>query len=420
MSNENGKITAPVSLAADVYQVLGVTPTDGLYDVGYICGNSHGCINLFSRYKPVRYPKMEVLTDTEFGYIRHGVDFKQGNADGWKDIAGQVWEYQAPRGGSNEPFRLTDFNGYAHYATPFIAGVGMPDKMEKTAPFYIDLNYTPADQLAEGSLSIDDFDALKPCYFAAVIRHTTKNHQVYVTADEPLQGSIDFNRTITFNIQDDDMFNTGDEVEVTTFLSTTKADGQLVEPLLNVYSLKVTEAVETVRLYTVEDTYANPFYFTVEVTYNPNPTGYNVEFGYFLVTMHAPRAEGYTGGTADDLYLQFECNDPLTGGSLYSGEMRVDYYFDTRNTGAETDAYTVEQIIELHVGTTAEVTWFNIRLFRRSTQQVVATTAVGINNPDAGTQEAASGNVGDSTGQSPTSTPAKSDIDTDNPNPIIE
>ena len=48
------KLAAPIGLQ-EVYSLLGVNKTGTYYDIGYICGNAHGRINPWSKYKPTRY-----------------------------------------------------------------------------------------------------------------------------------------------------------------------------------------------------------------------------------------------------------------------------------------------------------------------------------------------------------------------------
>ena len=54
MSHSNGKITAPINLDGDVFATLGIGSVGGDYDLGYACANTHGKINPWARYKPVR------------------------------------------------------------------------------------------------------------------------------------------------------------------------------------------------------------------------------------------------------------------------------------------------------------------------------------------------------------------------------
>lgn len=123
MSYSNGQINAPIA-ASDPYMVLGVGTYNGGYDVGYICSNQHGKINKWAKYKPIRFPKIEELIDSEFkgttidqiNGIVYGL-YGKVSATNYKDLHNITYEYIGkPIGGDNEPFRLTDFIGYDHNA----------------------------------------------------------------------------------------------------------------------------------------------------------------------------------------------------------------------------------------------------------------------------------------------------------------
>lgn len=128
MSNSNGKITSPVSLHADVYPVLGLAKTGTFYDTGWVCGNSHGRINKWSKHKPIRYNTPAELTDAQFrgttadnsNGIYYGL--KTSSAAGRLDqLHDADWEYLPPVPGTDW-CRLTDFVGYDHNAKPNPAG----------------------------------------------------------------------------------------------------------------------------------------------------------------------------------------------------------------------------------------------------------------------------------------------------------
>ena len=137
--NSNGKISAPISLHADVYAVLGLTKTGTYYDTGWVCGNSHGRINKWSKKKPIRYAQPGELTDAQFKGTT--ADNAQGIYYGLK-VASQAglleqlhsvnWDYLPPRPGTDW-CRLTDFNGYDHNATPTLNGT-----YTGSSPAYID------------------------------------------------------------------------------------------------------------------------------------------------------------------------------------------------------------------------------------------------------------------------------------------
>ena len=132
MSYSNGIVVAPVSFA-DVNAALGTNHTD----LGTICKDEH--INKFARFKPVRYPENGMITDANRKSVNHGLVLPAA-----VELAGQSfgnnsttyaairsacegdWGYNAPNGGVNAPYRLTDFanaehptsDGYYHRAVP--------------------------------------------------------------------------------------------------------------------------------------------------------------------------------------------------------------------------------------------------------------------------------------------------------------
>lgn len=161
MAHSNGKITAPVGIDADIAPVLGV----GNYDLGYLCRNTHGKINKWAKYKPVRQPWM----DERAGYWKAadggcGITLPVYTAPGTlssgflKDLfAGVTWPYDPPTGGDASPFRALDFNGYNHNSImPF--GATMPDDiyLDGTNSFQVQIEQTT---VASDNLSLSDFAA---------------------------------------------------------------------------------------------------------------------------------------------------------------------------------------------------------------------------------------------------------------------
>ena len=370
MSNENGKITAPIT-ASEPYNVLGVSKLSIGYDIGYICRNEHNKINKWSRHKPIRFETFGKLTDTQASYVSWGLDIKKGVNNTDYETVKQNWEYLAPRGGSSEPYRLGDFDGYDNNATPFIVGTGMRDDMYKNIPFYADLYIS--DELTDGSLTIDDFIYLKTCYFAAIIKNNSRARQVFITADEPISGSLDFSRYIEYDITNDDMFQVGDKVEVLLFLSSNKAGEGDSEPLLNIYSVRATEEVIVYKEFTILAP-KQQYYFTLQILVQ-SVTGYDIEFGNFLITMHAPK-DSYAGGILDGGYLKFSSNDI----SYSWGTLQVDYKFDTVNTNIEEDSYLKEYTYNVQVSDLNEK-WVDA-YFCDKAGNVLATASIRINSND--------------------------------------
>ena len=162
--NSNGKITAPVSLHADVYPVLGLTKTGTYYDTGWVCSNSHGKINKWSKRKPIRYAQPGELTDAQFKGTY--ADNNQGIYYGMKVASeagrlGQLhtasWEYLPPRPGTDW-CRLTDFVGYDHNAKPFLsAGFGNGEKIEVNRYLKPKKTFTFTRNTSASSIQPSDF-----------------------------------------------------------------------------------------------------------------------------------------------------------------------------------------------------------------------------------------------------------------------
>lgn len=83
MSHSNGKITAPINLAGDVYATLGIGPTSDGYELGYACANTHGKINPWARYKPVRYESLAPGPNENGG--KDGMGTVVSNLFKWQD-----------------------------------------------------------------------------------------------------------------------------------------------------------------------------------------------------------------------------------------------------------------------------------------------------------------------------------------------
>lgn len=120
------RLVAPIGLQ-EVYSLLGVNKTGTYYDVGYICGNAHGKINKWAKYKPVSVNQPAPITDAQRTAVNHGLVpvevpgivaadgvYKQGIP------STSAWGYQPPTTWN----RLTDFinpgnptqSGYYHAA----------------------------------------------------------------------------------------------------------------------------------------------------------------------------------------------------------------------------------------------------------------------------------------------------------------
>lgn len=83
MSHSNGKITAPINLDGDVFATLGIGSVGGDYDLGYACANTHGKINPWARYKPVRYESLAPGPDENGG--KDGMETVVSSLSKWQD-----------------------------------------------------------------------------------------------------------------------------------------------------------------------------------------------------------------------------------------------------------------------------------------------------------------------------------------------
>lgn len=116
MSVVNGIITAPVDLVGDVASILGVST----YDVAYLCGNAHGMIRKWARYKPTIPFGPDIigtLTDDDFadasfgltpGSSWSGLDALRQSIDSGDFASMCKWTYNPPVPEKNW-CRLTDF-----------------------------------------------------------------------------------------------------------------------------------------------------------------------------------------------------------------------------------------------------------------------------------------------------------------------
>ena len=116
--NQSGKISKPIGLAGDVYKVLEIRAKDGVYDIGYACSNEHGQINPWSKHKPVKVAVIGRLTaDEQFEMNNCSMlSVKAVKTGTPPSLVCKAWTYDPPTGGTKEPFRITDFDGYNHKA----------------------------------------------------------------------------------------------------------------------------------------------------------------------------------------------------------------------------------------------------------------------------------------------------------------
>ena len=94
-------------------------------DVGQLC--IHPNVNMWSKWKPVRFNSIIPITQAQLEAVKYGITFDTyANIEAIRTAyqnSSVVWSYDKPRGGLyNEPYRLTDFTNYEHSAIAPIAG----------------------------------------------------------------------------------------------------------------------------------------------------------------------------------------------------------------------------------------------------------------------------------------------------------
>lgn len=120
MGLENGILTQPISVY-DIANCIGVASTD----VGTLC-SANAKINIWAKYKPVRYNKIGSLTENERKACAYGLldtreyDLSSDTAitTAFDNALNRIysWEYESPTGGNASLYRMLDFDGYNHNA----------------------------------------------------------------------------------------------------------------------------------------------------------------------------------------------------------------------------------------------------------------------------------------------------------------
>lgn len=120
MANSGGKITSPVSFA-DVNAVLGTSYTT----LNEICTTSK--VKRWARFKPIRHSSKTILTATQRHNAHWGLNVpfitessRLMNSMVYSILQSstqEYWQHQRPSGGTNSPYRLTDYVAKPNDAT---------------------------------------------------------------------------------------------------------------------------------------------------------------------------------------------------------------------------------------------------------------------------------------------------------------
>jgi len=109
----DSSVTPPLGVSVyDVQRALGTNKID----VGSLCLRPN--INMWARYKPIKYASVQQLTSAQWTEKRYGVGRSTSLPliDNNGRLNHDVWNYDKPTGGASSPYRLTDFARYYHVA----------------------------------------------------------------------------------------------------------------------------------------------------------------------------------------------------------------------------------------------------------------------------------------------------------------
>ena len=172
MSNANGIISGSVRQIADVKTVLG----ESVNTLSGLCKSTK--INMWAKYKPVQFTGTRSTTWWKGRLLDCGIEpYKLSSRTSVADIVNHCdgtnngWTYYARPNGSTYPYRLLDFKGYNHNATPPISSFRLGASTiapGTTLSAFIVVRYSSNSDM----LSLSDIDVLAPCYLGIYCRRT--------------------------------------------------------------------------------------------------------------------------------------------------------------------------------------------------------------------------------------------------------
>lgn len=170
-----------------IAQTLGYPVT---YKLGELC--IHPNINKWAKWKPVRHSKPFNLTFSDMQSVNFGLQ-KPPNDANYQNVIGVKWEYNKPRGGANEIYRISDHRRYNTEAPPIII---LPSDVQINRTQYPIYFYdTGISRSSETTIGVEDFASeIGNMYVGVVI---VKGGSTYmVTANRTISegdGRIEFN-----------------------------------------------------------------------------------------------------------------------------------------------------------------------------------------------------------------------------------
>lgn len=184
MSNASGIISSPVNQKTDVQYVL-TGSTSGSVALSALC--THANINIWSKYKPVRWSGTTRTSTWWKGYhsncglepffVNDAVDLPQ-----YIDGGRNGWTYYAPTGGTY-PYRLLDFNGYNHNAQAPVRGfrIGPTTVSNRSGSTFG--AWIMAVIASDNELNFSDINDMQNGFFAIACFRSGSNYPTVVVND---------------------------------------------------------------------------------------------------------------------------------------------------------------------------------------------------------------------------------------------
>lgn len=167
--------------------LVGTTIGSASRDVGSLCSST--LINKWSKYKPVIYPNIAGLVESDFQAANFGITYTE-----YSDIislfsaiilSNVQWGYSKPTGGINSPYRLGDFRGYAHASVNPVSNYNCPTEAYTGIDGAILSVSLVNGNVVEGNLVLADIPSINVCYIGLAVKnnygykYVTSNNTIY-------------------------------------------------------------------------------------------------------------------------------------------------------------------------------------------------------------------------------------------------
>lgn len=225
-----GKMTFPINtnIGGDIQKATNTTYNG---DIGYTITQAaqNGRINMFAKYKPVRYSHENTADQLDMSGSTPANWTWKSDSDWWKsdnvvspessakscginiprftsgdDLAAAYadgetykWGYLYPRGGSSEPFRLFDFGGYNKNARCPIYGWDVANQVSPSSSDTITLDVLTTS--ASDELSLADIPGLSDRYFGFAM-YLGSTLALVATAQETITANDTTSRRVSYTV----------------------------------------------------------------------------------------------------------------------------------------------------------------------------------------------------------------------------